>query len=68
MPSLVNDDRGTRVLTGLVPGLYSKVDVTYPDAVTEVYTFTLDGHVVGVATLIYTDSTKDDLLSAERTA
>lgn len=66
--SIVNDDRGTRVIAGLSPTLFDKITVAYPDSVTEVYTFTLDAHTVGVVTLIFTDSTKANLSSAERTS
>jgi hypothetical protein len=40
---------------------WDNVDITYPDTVTEVYTFSQSGNVVGVITLTYTDSTKANL-------
>lgn len=68
MTSLVNDSRGTRIAVGLVPALYDKVLITYPNAVTEVYSYFYSGNPCGVVTLIYSDSTKDSLISGERTA
>lgn len=70
MSTPVNDDRGTRIVVGLTPSLWDNVDITYPDSVTEVYTFTLgtELHVQGVVTLIYQDSTKAVLLKATRTS
>lgn len=65
MVSKVNDIRGTRIVVGLVPALYDVVNVTYPDAVTEVYSFSYDGNVIGVVTLVYDGS--GNLLSATRT-
>lgn len=69
--SKVTDIRGTRVINGLVPALYDRVTVTYPDSVTEVYTFyylygTVEQVIVGVVTLTYNGS--GQLLSAERTS
>lgn len=56
-----------RVYTeGLLPTQYDRVDVTYPTTVSEIFTFSLAGLDVGVITLTYTDTTKDDLLSAVR--
>lgn len=49
---------------GLLPSQYDRVDVTYPASDTEVFTFSFSGSSVGVITLTYTDSTKNDLLSA----
>lgn len=56
-----------RVYTeGLLPTQYDRVDVTYPTTVSEVFTFSLQGSDVGIITLTYTDTTKNDLLSAVR--
>lgn len=65
-PSKVNDSRGTRIIVGLVPALYDRVDIAYPDALTEIYTFQYSDNVVGVLTIIKDSS--GNLLSAERTA
>jgi hypothetical protein len=64
--SKVNDARGTRIIVGLVPALYDKVDIAYPNALTEVYTFSYSDNVVGVVTLI--KDVSGNLVSAERTA
>lgn len=65
MATKVNDIRGQRIVVGLVPALYDKVTVTYPDSVTQVYTFLLEGITLGVVTLV-TD-VSGNLISAERT-
>lgn len=46
---------------------YDHVDVTYPDGVTEIYDFSFAGTHLGFITLIYADSTKARLVSADRT-
>lgn len=46
---------------------YDYIKVTYPDGVTEVYTFKIGGSggsTVGTITLVYTDSTKANLDTA----
>lgn len=70
MPSPVQDYRGTRAIIGLVPALYDRVDIAYPDANTEIYTFYMEYGlpnqcIVGVVTLVYSG---DNLVSAQRTA
>lgn len=54
-----------RVATGeLTAGKdYDRVDVTYPSAAVEVFTFSLSAVVVRVVTITYTSSSKKDLLS-----
>jgi len=64
--SFVNDSRGTRIAVGIVPALYDKVQVAYPDALTEVYTFSYAGNQVGVVTIV--NDSSGNLVSAERTA
>lgn len=44
-----------------------KIVVTYPDSVTEVYTFNQGSTTLYALTVIYTTSTKDVLSSVERT-
>lgn len=54
---------------GLFTLPYDAITVDYPDTVTEVYTSHTggtSGPVVQVVTVIYTDASKADLLSAER--
>ena len=54
---------------GLNIGSYDYVAVTYPTATSEVYTFKSGGSggtTVSTVTLVYTDSTKEDLSSATR--
>lgn len=64
--SLVNDNRGTRIVAGLVPALYDKVTIAYPDSVTSVFSFFYSGQPCGIVTLIVNGT--GDLISAERTA
>jgi len=48
---------------------YDYIKATYPDSVTEVYTFKIGGSggtTVGVITLVYTDSTKANLDTATK--
>lgn len=45
-----------------------KVEITNPSATVEVFTFSENGTVLYELTMTYTDSTKETLLSAERTA
>ncbi len=52
------------------PASTDAITVTYPDAVTEVYSFRtggVGGAVVMTITITYTDSTKANLLSVTRT-
>ena len=57
-----------KVLNGwLFQKLGRKVDVTYPSSSTEVYTFKQGSTAVFAITVTYTDSTKENVLSAERT-
>jgi len=43
--------------------VYDRIDATYPDNVTEVYTYSLAATDVLITTVVYTDSTKVELLS-----
>ncbi len=51
---------------GLNLGTYDKIDCTYPDAVTEVYTFSASGVTTRTITIVFTDATKANLLSVTR--
>lgn len=52
----------------LIAGLdFDEVQATYPDSITEVYTFKNATVTVATVTLVYTDSCKDKLQSAVRT-
>lgn len=49
---------------------YDYVSVSYPDSTTEIYTFFRGGSTgtqVGQLTIVYTDSTKDNIASVDRT-
>jgi hypothetical protein len=40
---------------------YDLIEATYPDGVTEVYTYKLAAAVVLTVTVVYTDTTKDNI-------
>ena len=64
----VNAD-GSILLSGIGLPPYDAVLVTYPDTVTEVYalkTGGLSGTTIATLTVIYTDATKEKLLSVEK--
>jgi len=42
---------------------YNLLTVTYPDTVTEVYTYTMSWTTTGVKTVVYEDATKVKLLT-----
>ncbi len=49
---------------------YDYISVAYPNSTTETYTFKLGGSggtLVATVTLVYTDSTKEDLSTATKT-
>jgi hypothetical protein len=65
--------RANRVTFGLIPDVFDKIVVLYPDTVTEVYVYQLMDEsgvyaTVGHVEAIYTDSTKENLLSVTRLA
>jgi len=66
MATKVNDLRAQRTVTGLVPSIYDKVLVTYPNSTTTIYQFLLDNIQLGEVTII--SNASGDILSAERTA
>ena len=71
--SKLTEEGANRIVQGLTPPKYDKVVRTSPDAVTDVYTFTLKNGanmdvLMGVVTLIYSDASKATMNSAERTA
>ena len=64
--SKVNDNGGNRIVVGLTPARWDRVEVTHPSSTVDVYTFYYAGSIQGVVTLTYDGS--DELVSAERTA
>jgi hypothetical protein len=46
---------------------YDQILATYPDPVTEVYTYKLTGSTVATVTVVYTDNTKANLASVTKT-
>jgi hypothetical protein len=54
-------------ISGFVPSGYDGVYATYPSATEEVYEFRNGATTLGFVTVTYSDSTKENLLSAVRT-
>ncbi len=57
------------VMSGLVTAAYDYIAATYPDTVTEVYTYKTGGSggtTVATVTVVYTTATKDVLTSVTR--
>jgi hypothetical protein len=62
-----NDVDASLTVNGFLVGAVGrKVEVTYPDAVTEQFAFSENGTALYTIEIIYTDGTKASLLSAER--
>lgn len=53
-------------LNGLIDFVYDSGEIQRPDSVTENYIFKLGDTVVGTIQLVYTDSTKENLLSFQK--
>lgn len=53
-------------LNGLIDFVYDSGEIQRPDTVTENYIFKLDGVTVGTIQLVYTDATKENLLSFQK--
>lgn len=51
----------------LVQVKFDSIYPTYPDTVTEIYTYKQSGSTVAVVTVIYTDASKNNLVSVIRT-
>lgn len=69
----VETRQSNRVHFGLVPDIYDKVLVLYPDSVTEVYTYQLMNETgaystVGYVEVVYTDADKEVISSVTRLA
>jgi hypothetical protein len=69
-----NSDDGTgrralhvRMSGAIVAVNYDQILASYPDIVTEVYTYKLTGLTVATVTVVYTDSTKANLSSVTKT-
>lgn len=66
----INVSDGSLVIEGLRIPTHDACSVTFPNSTTTVYTYKdggLSGTTVGTLTVIYTDSTKEVLLSYELT-
>ena len=74
MDKFVENCDGTtsvKVTGGIIADLvYDYVAASYPDSITEIYTFRKGGSggtLLATVTIVYTDSTKVDISTAERT-
>lgn len=61
-----NGTQKTQITTALINFVFDSVYLTEPDTVTEVYTYKLSGDTVATITIIYTDATKETLVSCIR--
>lgn len=52
--------------SGLVTAPYNSISATYPDEVTEVYTYSRGNQTVATVTVVYSDSTKATLISVTK--
>jgi hypothetical protein len=70
LQKVYNPQDNTLATAGFLNGrVGNRIEVTYPDATTEVYSFfQLQTELLLVLTVTYVDASKDLLLSAERTA
>lgn len=57
----------TQITTSLINFVFDSVYLNEPDTVTEVYTYKLSGDTVATITIIYTDDSKETLISCIRT-
>ncbi len=69
----IQDQRANRVTMGLVPEIYDKVSVLYPDSVTEVYVYELmditgNYSIVGYVEVVYATADKENISSVTRLA
>ncbi len=73
MANRTDNRYGNRVYQGMMPPYYDRVDVAYPDTVTEDYAFSVWNDVTAVYDLmsslriVYTDDTKALILYVEKT-
>ncbi len=67
MAKQTNSRQANRVVSGMVPAEYDRIDYTEPTTSSEKYAFYLDSVLVGVVTLTYTDATKETLDQVLRT-
>ena len=68
-----NSDDGTgrralhvKSLSQLVSEKFDSIYATYPNSITEVYTYKLNGTTVATVTVLYADATKAQLVSVIR--
>lgn len=62
----INGSQKTQVVNDLINFEFDSVYADYPDTVTEVYTYKLDGDTVGTITIIYNAADKKELVSCIR--
>lgn len=69
VPVSLYDSSGNQINigAGLVTSAFDSLYATYPDDVSEVYTYKLAGVVVNIITVIYSSSAKTNLVSVVKT-
>jgi hypothetical protein len=58
---------GLAVMPGFNVPPYDHIEASYPDTVTEIYVYKLSGSTVCTITVVYTDATKEFILTADKT-
>lgn len=61
-----NGSQKTQITTSLINFVFDSIYLSEPNTVTEVYTYKLSGDTVATITIIYTDATKETLVSCIR--
>jgi hypothetical protein len=54
----------TNISNTLITEPFNKIEATYPDTSTEVYTYKMDSTTVGVVTVVYTDAITKNIISS----
>ena len=62
---------GQRVYQGILPPWWDTVDISYPDGVTEIYTYSLTSEagvvdIQAIINVVYTDVSKSDILQVKK--
>lgn len=65
--ALHTTDTGEVVVAGMIDFSYDNVDIGYPSATQETYTFSKGGTDVAIITVTYTDSSKENLSNIAKT-
>lgn len=67
LPRAFNVENHTLRTNSLVPDAFDEISVTYPDSVTEIFTYKFETTTVATVTITYLDASKEQLVSVTRT-